>query len=111
MLRFISYLLGKNPYEPCKSCETLKHQLDIANRRNDELIETILSLVKPEVISNPVPVFGQPIKKAMMPWAKQRQILEEEDKRLAQIRAESAKLEAELLPKGADDASEIGKAV
>lgn len=58
------FLLGKNNYEPCKSCETVKAQLEIANQEKRELHETLIKLVEPQityqekapVVINPVPV-------------------------------------------------------
>lgn len=41
----------------CESCETLRLQLDIANRNNRELVETIVAITTPReiVIPNEVP--------------------------------------------------------
>lgn len=59
MIRFLSFMLGK-PYETCKSCETLKEQLSLVNAQNRELTETLLKLVKPEVIHTPAPTLVNP---------------------------------------------------
>lgn len=48
MIRFLMFLLGKQ-YETCKSCDTLKQQLALANEEKKELTDTLLSLLKPKV--------------------------------------------------------------
>jgi hypothetical protein len=55
MLRLLLRLFGIKDFEVCASCETLKQQLDLANDEKNRLTETLLRLVKPEVIQqNPV---------------------------------------------------------
>lgn len=51
MLRFIMTLLGKD-YEPCKSCQVLKQQLEVANNEKKEILDLTVSLFKPQ----PMPV-------------------------------------------------------
>lgn len=46
MLRALFALLGKE-YEPCKSCEVLKQQLEVANREKHEILELTINLFKP----------------------------------------------------------------
>lgn len=113
MLRFISHLIGK-PYETCKSCETLKSQLNIVNLERQQLLDTILGLVKPEVIvnQNPITVTGAVGPKAV-PWRIRQQELERnsraEAKTVRNREEEIAKLEAELNieTKDKEDASQI----
>jgi hypothetical protein len=40
-------------YESCKSCETLKQQLEYANMNNKQLTETLLNLIEPKIIAQP----------------------------------------------------------
>src|SRR5688572_14747324 len=95
MFRFISHLF-KLHYEPCKGCEILQNQLEIANDRNKELERTLLDLVKPKVFEAPaVPI--NPIKPKVVNWEQKRRALEEQDKAEAKIRAEHIKeLEEQL---------------
>lgn len=104
-------------FEPCKSCEVLKSQLEIANHERAELLQTIMGLVKPEVIQHPlVPV--QPILSKSLPWAARKKALEENDREQMRIRRDleiqKAKVQTtttvEELEKelGVEDASQIG---
>lgn len=49
MVRLLLRLLGIKDFEVCKSCETLKAQLEFSNNEKRELLETLLNLTKPEV--------------------------------------------------------------
>lgn len=99
MFRFIAHLLGK-PYEPCHSCEILKHQIDIVNHEKAQLINMILNVVKPNVITAPSePVMFNPLP-TKMSWDQKRRFLEAEDRKIAEARAAQDKaiaLEKELL--------------
>lgn len=61
MIRLLMFLLGRNDYEPCKGCETYKAQLEISNIEKRELYETLLKLVKPEVIHTASPTLVNPV--------------------------------------------------
>lgn len=63
MVRLLLRLLGIRDFESCASCETLKQQLTVVNAEKRELTETLLRLVKPEVIhqSNPTIVTPQAV--------------------------------------------------
>src|SRR5882672_11162286 len=52
MIRFLSWLFNK-PYEICKSCETLKEQLDYERAQSKEMLSLISSLLKPKEIFVP----------------------------------------------------------
>lgn len=103
MIRFIAFLLGKQ-YEPCKGCEILKHQLELSNHEKEQLVNTILNVVKPNVIpAAPVEYNPLPTKTS---WDQRRRFLEAEDRKVAQARAAQEKaieLEKELL--GGENAS------
>ncbi len=85
MIRFLSFLFNK-PYETCKSCETLKQQLAIANAEKAELTATLISILKPEVHTKEVPVTET---RALLPlrqtFTRRRAALEERDRLAAQV--------------------------
>ena len=87
MIRFLSHLFGK-PYETCKSCETLKGQLTLVNSQNRELTETLLKLVKPEVIHQPAPTIITPAV-AGATFAQRRAALEQAHKNTETIKKNS----------------------
>jgi hypothetical protein len=95
MFRFISHLF-KLHYEPCKGCEVLKNQLDIANDQNNELRRTLLDLIKPKVFEAPaVPI--NPVRPRVVNWEQKKRELEEQDRAEAKIREEHIKqLEVEM---------------
>jgi len=91
MLRFISRLF-KIDYDSCKSCETLRQQLDIMNEQNKELMKTMISIVKPEIINPPVTITDPlAMKPAAASWARRRAFLEERDRNAAQASSRAAK--------------------
>lgn len=85
MIRFLTFLLGR-PYETCKSCETLKQQLELVQAEKKELLDTILGIVKPKVIIEQIPpsVAANPIPTAMT-FARKRNILEARDREAARV--------------------------
>lgn len=83
MLRLLMHLLGK-PYEICRSCETLKIQLELVNAERKELLSTIMGLVKPEVVQVAPTITTPAIPKALS-WDKRRRLLEQEDRVKASI--------------------------
>lgn len=62
MTRLLLYLFGKKDFEECKSCETLKQQLALANDEKKQLTETLLNIFKPkeEHINTPVELKVEP---------------------------------------------------
>jgi len=108
--------LFNRKYEPCKACEILKEQLEIANREKADAIQTLLSLVQPQkqMISTE-PVLRVPLQTAGKSWAVRRAELEREDRHAAQLRAANrepaiAKLETELgiEPEKQGDSNAVG---
>ena len=89
MIRFISFLLGK-PYEPCKSCETLKQELSFARAEKQELINTLINIVSPRVIEATTPVEINPINQSSMIFSRRRAALEERDRLAAATLKQSA---------------------
>ena len=83
MLRFICHLLGK-PYESCKSCETLKTQLDYERTNNAELLASLLNIAKPTIVEQNVKEI-EPIRPKAIPWHKKQQMLEEQKRMEARV--------------------------
>ena len=86
MLRFLSFLLGK-PYETCKSCETLKQQLDYYREENKRLTDTLINIVKPKEVEA-APVEINPIRSSSALFSRRRAALEEKDRQEAAILAQ-----------------------
>jgi len=86
----------------CKSCETLKEQLTIANHEKKMLMQ--------QLFKEPVPVtkeperLPEPIAPKVIPWALKRQMLIAEDREAA-ASLRRAKEEEELAKKRAADTS------
>lgn len=87
MIRFISHLLGK-PYETCKSCETLKQQLEYVNAEKKQLLDTILDIVKPKTFENPPVELNQKTSIAL-PFSRRRAAYEAKDREDAKILREN----------------------
>lgn len=106
MLKWIHHLL--EPHCPdcaseaqdksiCHSCETLKHQLEIANFERKQLLETVLKLSQPtSQLSIQDTVTPEMVRPRTVPWNVRRQMLEEEDRKQAQLIRESAERNAKL---------------
>lgn len=50
MLRLFLRLLRIKDFEPCKSCETLKQELEFARSEKRELLNSLINLTKPNVV-------------------------------------------------------------
>lgn len=77
MIRLLLHLLKVKDYENCKSCETLKQQLDLANHEKRELTETLLQIMKPTIVA-PAPELkvSRPIEAVGGTFGRRRSILE-----------------------------------
>lgn len=94
MIRILLRLIGIKDFEVCASCETLKLQLEIKNQECANLLNTMLGLVKPEVIQQPVlPV--KPFSKSV-PWGIVKKNLEEKDREEMRIKNELVRQEMNL---------------
>ena len=62
----------------CKSCETYKEQLAIANFEKKQLLDRVLHVPEPARVDTPAT--PQPIAPRMMPFRIQREMLEAEDR-------------------------------
>lgn len=90
MIRLLLRLLGIKDYEVCASCETLKQQLDLANSEKERLTETLLSLVKPQVLQqNPVLIPTMESSPAGKLFSRRRAEMEESLRRKNEISKDS----------------------
>lgn len=85
MFRLFTHLIGK-PFEECKSCETLKQQLEYERANNKELTQTLLSILKPAVSIPDTPATElKPLVLSAGNFSKRRAALEQRDRIEAQI--------------------------
>jgi len=78
----------------CKSCETLKGQLEIANYEKERLLNKLLTTEKePERTTAPEP---QAVRPKMVPWNVRRQMLEREDREKAKLLKNAPKPDSEI---------------
>lgn len=85
MFRLFTHLIGK-PFEECKSCETLKQQLEYERANNKELTSTLLSILKPAVAIPDTPATElKPLVLSAGNFSKRRAALEQRDRIEAQI--------------------------
>src|ERR1700687_754283 len=87
MFRFISFLLGKE-WEPCKSCENLKQQLEFERSEKRLLIDTLVNIVKPKEVEAAAPIEINQIQQSSALFSRRRQALEERDRVEAAILAQ-----------------------
>lgn len=87
MIRLLMFLLGKD-YETCKSCNTLRQQLELANQEKKELTQTLMNLIKPKTYEA-VPTAINPINQASGLFSRRRAMLEAKDREEAKILAHS----------------------
>lgn len=95
MLKFIHHLLEPHCEEcrlerqderVCKSCETLKTALDAANFDKKILLARILELTQPKGEAPvSIPTDLNEVRARHIPWNMRRQMLEEEDRKKAQV--------------------------
>lgn len=69
----------------CKSCETLKQQLDIANFEKRQLLQSLLESQKPAPAEVKNQVDYEPLKPRSVPWTVRKQLLEAEDRERARL--------------------------
>lgn len=88
MIRLLLRLLKIKDFEPCASCEVIKAQLAMVNAEKRELLETLLKLVKPEVIHHNPPVIVNPAT-VHTTFARRKQVLEDSHRAASQTQATS----------------------
>jgi hypothetical protein len=80
------FIFGKN-YEECKSCQTLKEQLEFERSEKLRLTETLLEILKPKVVEAP-PVTINEVAQSSAIFARRRAALEAADREEAKILAQ-----------------------
>lgn len=78
----------------CKSCETLKQQLEVANYEKEKLLNKLLTTPdkEPERTTAPEP---QAVRPKTVPWHVRRQMLEREDREKAKLLRNAPKTDTE----------------
>ena len=114
MFRFLAWLMKWEDFETCKSCQTLKEQLEFERRVNENLVETLLKIVKPEpVVADRVNLpENTQILKGAQTFSRRRAALELKDRLAAQIEKSSniiAKSDDEILKVTKHDNSKMMK--
>lgn len=79
----------------CKSCETLKTQLDIANYERKQMLDALIKPAQPAVVE--APAAPQQVKPHSVPWSVRRQMLEAEDRVKARALNEQRRHEESLV--------------
>lgn len=99
MIRLLLRLIGIEDFEVCQSCETLKQQLAFERAEKKELIETLLSILKPKVVESP-PTELNPIHQTAGLFSRKRAMLEERDRQEAATLQQSKNLgKPDIAPK------------
>lgn len=75
---------------PCESCEILRSMLDESNRERKELLHRLLEPAKaeppPAPSEEPIPITSQ-----FIPWRVRQQMLEQEDRKQAELMKQKQK--------------------
>lgn len=87
MIRLLMFLFGKQ-YEECKSCETLRLQLKIANEDRERLTQTLIDILKPKVVEA-APIVLENMAGQSSLFSRRRAALEERDRLEAQVATSS----------------------
>ena len=74
----------------CESCQTLTRQLEISNAEKERLLDKLLEITNPSKVEyrQETPKVSMP---RAIPWNMRRQMLENEDRRQAQLRRNAPK--------------------
>jgi hypothetical protein len=99
----------KEDSKVCKSCETLKEQLESVNHEKNKLLERILE--RPVVETPAQPERKVSVPKVNIPWNVRRQMLEHEDREQAKLLRDAPQpTSTEQLEKDLDVASNTRQA-
>lgn len=83
----------------CETCEVLRSMLDESNKERKDLLARLLDKDKVEPPPTPIEEF-KPVGQSFVPWRVRQQMLEQEDRKQAELLRRSAqdieKLEKEL---------------
>jgi len=91
VIRLLLRLFGIKDFEVCKSCETLKQQLDFERFEKKQLTETLLSIIKPKVYEAP-PQELVPVVNTSGLFSRKRAALEARDREEARILSQGQNL-------------------
>lgn len=69
---------------PCETCEVLREQLHRSEAERREILHRLLDKDKPEPVATATEEF-EPIKPQYTPWRVRQQMLEQEDRKKAQL--------------------------
>ena len=88
MIRLILRLFGITDFDTCKSCETLKQQLEFERSEKKQLTDTLLNILSPKVVEAS-PVELAPIVNSGGLFSRRRAALEAKDREEAKILKEA----------------------
>lgn len=88
MLRLFLRLLNIRDFESCKSCETLRIQLEIANEEKKEMTQTLLGLIQPKVYEA-TPINVPAFAKQASTFSQRRPMLEKQHEARKDVRDRS----------------------
>lgn len=91
MIRLMLRLLRITDYEVCQSCQTLKNQLEFERAEKKELLDTLLTIVKPKAYEAPAQELT-PIVNSSALFSRRRAALEAQDREAAKILRNSTNL-------------------
>lgn len=69
---------------PCETCDILRYQLEKSEKERRELLDKLLSKDRPEPLPEKQEEF-KPITPQFVPWRVRQQMLEQEDRKTAQL--------------------------
>jgi hypothetical protein len=79
----------------CETCEILRDQLDESNKERKELLAKLLEKREPEPLPPTSKEELEPIRPQQVPWRVRQQMLEQEDRKTAELmRAKARELRA-----------------
>lgn len=90
MFRFLTFLMGRE-FEECKSCQTLKEQLNYERSEKKQLTQTLLNILQPKTVEA-APTELLPIAQSSGMFARRRAVLEARDREEAKILQEKRHL-------------------
>jgi hypothetical protein len=92
LIRLLLRLFRIKDFEVCRSCETLKQQLDYERDTSKRLTDTLIAIVSPRVIAENPPVEVNPISTTSGMFSRRRAALEERDRQEARVKKDSKHL-------------------
>jgi hypothetical protein len=94
----------------CSSCETLKMQLAIANDEKAQLLSRLLEKPAQPLHQTPPPI-TRARTPAMLPWPARRQLLENEDRKKAELMQSAPKPDSQLPPETNESSEELERII